>query len=165
MKQVMRLWNTMSLKQKIAKLELSNGEIELRSYRIYSDYYNNSEIDNYVFGIYLVNINQLIGFCDLRIGDHDALLYLGHIGYSIFANYRGYSYAYHATKLLLKVADALDYNFLTITVNPENIPSIKTIEKLKVTFIHELRVPTSESLYEQGDRYKRIYHVNVKENL
>ena len=147
---------------KIKNLDLSNDVIELRAHRIFNDYYNDEKISNYVYGIYLKKEARLIGFCDLRLGDQNALAYLGNIGYSIFQLYRGHNYAYMASTLLLELASYLEVDSLIITVNPDNIPSIKTIEKLGAQYIKRVPVPSHEPLFQQGDYEKLIYRIAIE---
>lgn len=150
--------------RRVLQLQLKNDFVYLENQRIFDEVYNGEHIRNYVYGIKRTEDQRLIGFCDLRVGDPKALLYLGNIGYSIFENYRGHHYAYYGTLLLKELALTLDIDMLSITVNPDNWPSIKTIDKLGATFIKRIPVPSYEPLFSQGDYEKLIFHWFLKED-
>ena len=46
-------------------------------------------------------------------------------------------------------------NFCTITSAPDNSASLRTIERLGVSFIDEVAVPSHDPYYQQGSRIKR----------
>ncbi|NLC41811.1 MAG: GNAT family N-acetyltransferase [Erysipelothrix sp.] len=158
---VKKFFESIKQNQEIKELDLANELIELKSHRIFKDYYNGQPIENYVYGIYLRDTKKLIGFCDLRLGDQTALMYLGNVGYSIFHHYRGHNYAFQATELLLRLAVYLKVESVMITVNPDNEPSIRTIEKLDSEYIKRVKVPASEPLFQQGDYEKLIYRISL----
>ncbi|MBQ1740711.1 MAG: hypothetical protein II042_03175 [Erysipelotrichaceae bacterium] len=47
---------------------------------------------------------EKVGTIDLRLTVEGDMFYYGHIGYNILKNFRGNNYAYHACKVLFKVA-------------------------------------------------------------
>lgn len=103
-----------------------------------------------------------VGSIDLRLTMNDWMYYYGHIGYRIRRFYRGHHYAYRACLELFKIAkDEFGMNSLIITCNPDNIASIKTIEKLQPEFIERVKVPANHELYRLNEREKLIFRVNL----
>lgn len=148
---------------KAKSLKLENEVVYLKHNRFYQDTYNGAQIKNYSYQIYLKKSNKLVGYCDLRDGDSDALYYLGNIGYNIFNHFQGHGYAYYATLCLIDLAREIGMDTLNITCNTDNIASIKTIERSGFKEIASVAVPVDEPLFHQGDYYKFIYTLNLKE--
>lgn len=86
--------------------------------------------DGYTFNIYLKKPRRRIGYVSLRLGESPALYYLGHIGYRIEEDYRGHGYAARACRLLMPLMQKLGLYSISITANPDNIPSRKTCETI-----------------------------------
>lgn len=87
----------------------------------------------YHFLILKNNIN--IGHINFRVGNTKEILeYDGHIGYEIKPKYRGFCAAYHATSLLLPFISEHGFESIVLTCHPDNIASIKTIERLGANF-------------------------------
>lgn len=87
----------------------------------------------YHFLILKNNVN--IGHINFRVGNTQNILeYDGHIGYVIKPKYRGYCAAYHATRLLLPFIAEHGISSIVLTCHPDNIASIKTIERLGASF-------------------------------
>ncbi|MBR2825374.1 MAG: GNAT family N-acetyltransferase [Solobacterium sp.] len=119
----------------------------------------NKNVRSIFYGVYLTDTNTKVGRCDLRIGMNDELYYAGNIGYRIEEMYRGNHYAYYTCLLLFEIAKKeYDMDELIITCSPDNIPSKKTLEKLKGVYIETIDVPHSHWLYRQGEPIKDIYH-------
>ncbi len=153
-------------KQWIAKaktIKLENDRLILKPTRFYTDTYNRQRIQNYSYQMIRKKDNRMIGFCDLRDGDKIALYYLGHIGYNIFPQYQGEGLAVDATLLLIKLAKEIGMDELLITCNTDNVASIKTIERSGFKYIDSVSVPVDEPLYHQGDYFKHIYTMDLKE--
>ncbi len=108
------------------------------------------------YSIYLIIVNDIeVGRLTLREGSDEQRYYDGHIGYSIYPEYRGHHYAYQAC-LLLK--DMIDVDHLIITCDPSNIASIKTIEKLGCEYIETKTIPTHlKKLFTHDEKVKQIY--------
>ncbi len=105
--------------------------------------------------------NEIVGKLIYREGTDEQCYYDGHIGYSIYEEYRGHSYAYKAC-LLLK--DMIDNEYVYITCSPYNIASKKTIEKLNAEFIEKTLIPDYlKKFYSEDDYEKLIYRWKVKE--
>lgn len=100
-----------------------------------------------------------IGYCDLRLGMNDILYYAGNIGYRIYAPYRGHHYAKEATELLLYAAYHIyGMDRVIITCSPDNIASVKTLEKIHGYHLLEtVNVPEDHWLYKRGETVKNIY--------
>ena len=114
------------------------------------------------YGIYLHDTDIRIGFTDLRVGKNDELYYAGNIGYQIYPRYRGHSYAYEASKLLLHTArEEFGMDELIITCSPDNPASRRTIEKLGGELIETADVPAWHWLYRRGETVKRIYRFDL----
>ena len=143
----------------LTKKEYVEDEVELHFLKhqkpsIFNDYW-----DSYYYDIQIKSKPIKVGSCDVRLGMNEELYYAGNIGYRIFENYRGHSYAYQATKQLLLEAKKLGMEEVIITCSPDNIASKKTIEKLNAVLIEEVDVPSNHYLYQRGERRKRIYRI------
>lgn len=104
-----------------------------------------------------------VGHISLRIGDNEHITVIaGHIGYTILPRFRGNRYAYKACRALAPFAATL-YETVIITCNPENVPSRRTIEKLRANYLGTVKVPTYDRAYQGGARVKRRYEWNLKE--
>jgi len=112
----------------------------------------------YRFGIYNNNNPAKIGHLSFKVGNNKhIILYVGHIGFQIDTKYRGQSYAYKACLALRKFILNY-YNEIIITCNPENISSVKTIEKLGAEFIECLEIPDDNFLrIERNETHKNRY--------
>lgn len=86
--------------------------------------------DGYTFYIYRAKTRDYLGYVSLRLGESPALYYLGHIGYRIETEHRGYGYAARACRLMLPLLQRLRLESVVITTNVENIPSRKTCLRL-----------------------------------
>ncbi len=122
-----------------------------------------SNYDNQLmYYIYENGKDEIIGYCDLRIGHSPYLYYYGNIGYRIKPEYQGHNYALHAVRLLLSVARNMDEQYLIITVSPDNTPSVRTIERTGARYLKTVRVPLWHPLY-HNERVKMIYRIDLQE--
>lgn len=100
---------------------------------------------------------QDVGHINFRVGDtQHVMVCAGHIGYEIHPLFRGNGYAFLACQALSPWVKNF-YETVTITCDPENFPSIRTIEKLGATFVDEVAVPETDPHYQRGSRLKRRY--------
>ncbi len=83
-----------------------------------------------VFDILERSSGHVAGEIALRIGDGEGLFYLGHIGYHIDPPYRGKHGAFRACQMCLPIFQRMSMRTLVITTDDDNIPSIRTCEKL-----------------------------------
>lgn len=98
-----------------------------------------------------------VGHINLRIGSsRHVTMTAGHIGHGILPQHRGRSYSYHACRALAPFVRQ-HYDRVILTVDPENTPSIRVIERLGAIFIEEVVVPEDDPAYEKGARRKKRY--------
>lgn len=114
--------------------------------------------DSVDFRILTVDSHIPVGHCDLRFGMNEELYYAGNIGYRVYEPYRGHGYAYQACQLLFRLArEKYGMSELIITCSPDNIPSLKTLEKLGGVLLETVNVPAWHWLYKRGETVKNIY--------
>ncbi len=98
-----------------------------------------------------------VGYINFKVGDTNHVRQcVGHIGYEILPEYRGNSYSYFACNAIRPFIRVF-YDRVILTSDPENIPSIKTIEKLGANFLNEIMVPEYDPSYKSGSKRKRRY--------
>ena len=98
-----------------------------------------------------------VGHINFRVGDSDHVKFIaGHIGYEIPEAFRGHGYACQACRAIAPFVRKVSASVI-ITSDPENIASVKTIEKLGASFIDEVPIPPGDSHYLRGSRRKRRY--------
>lgn len=98
---------------------------------------------------------QKVGRINLRIPPdqfHEGLYYGGLIGYEVFEQYRGKHFARKACKLIATVARSHNLQSVTITCEPTNLASKKTIESLGAVLLETVVLPEHTDLYKEGDR-------------
>jgi tagatose 1,6-diphosphate aldolase len=135
---------------------LSFDEVRLYFIRIQPGEEKHGLVPAYHFRILLEGgINA--GHINLRVGDTDHVrLYSGHVGFEVRERCRGHGYAYQACRALAPFIRNF-YDDVTITCDPDNLPSKRTIERLGATFINELTVPLHDPHYLRGSRSKLRY--------
>lgn len=122
----------------------------------------NNQVETHNFKIVLTKTNVVVGKIDYRFGNAFELYYVGHIGYRIFPEFRGNSYAYYATKVILDVIrHHKNINSVIITCSPDNIASLKTIERLGAKLIETVYVPSNHYLYRRNEKIKNIYFIDL----
>ena len=98
-----------------------------------------------------------VGHLNFRVGDTDHVrLVAGHIGYEILEQHRGHGYAREACRAVAPFVRRF-YEAVTITCDPDNRPSRRTIERLGAAFLEEVDVPPHDPHYQRGSRRKRLY--------
>ena len=95
----------------------------------------------FVFDVVDQATGKTAGEIALRFGESSELFYLGHIGYHIDPPYRGKSEALHACRLCLHMFVQMGMRSFTITTDLENMPSIRTCEKLGCVLESTVAVP------------------------
>lgn len=104
-----------------------------------------------------VSPGTVAGRLHLRVGDTPHVRwYAGHVGYEVYEEYRGHGLALRACRVLAPFARTVASS-LVITCDPDNTPSVRTIEKLGVLFLGEVEVPPEDPQYASGSRRKRRY--------
>ncbi len=98
-----------------------------------------------------------VGHINFRVGDTEHVrLCAGHIGFEIREPFRGHGYALQACRAIAPFVRSI-YDAVIITCNPDNLASIRTIERLGASFIDEVAVPPHDPGYQRGSRRKRRY--------
>lgn len=92
-----------------------------------------SQIDgacSMVFDIVDRNTSRTAGEIALRIGEGGSLFYLGHIGYHMDPPFQGRHGALRACRMVIPLLQEMGMRSFVITTDDDNIPSIRTCEKL-----------------------------------
>lgn len=98
-----------------------------------------------------------VGHINFRIGNTEhVLVCAGHIGFEIAESFRGRGYALQACRAIAPFVRSV-CNAVTITCDPDNLASRRTIERLGAEFVDEVAVPASDPHYQRGSRSKRRY--------
>lgn len=105
----------------------------------------------------LVAGNIDVGHINFRVGDTEHVRRCaGHIGYEIAAAFRGNGFARQACQALAPFVRSF-YTEVTITCDPDNIASRRTIERLGAGYVDEVLVPADDPHYQHGSRFKARY--------
>lgn len=147
----------MKIKLPASPAVIKNGCVSLHFERITSGNRHRGYVPGYHFRICNPSGTD-VGHINFRVGNTPHILNCaGHIGYEIHPMHRGHGYAY---KACLAIADfvAQVSGSVIITADPDNLPSIRTIEKLGAEFLEEYPVPVGDPHYAAGSRIKRKYH-------
>jgi predicted acetyltransferase len=98
-----------------------------------------------------------IGHINFRVGDTEHVrVSAGHIGFEICREHRGHGYAFEACCAVAPFVRSI-YEAVTITCDPDNLASRRTIERLGARFVDEVAVPEHDPHYQRGSRTKRRY--------
>lgn len=140
---------------------LENEEIKLELYKTTEADPVKNWVPAYRFFICDKQGNRM-GECDLRIGYNQGLYYGGHIGYTVYEEFRGRHYAAKACSLLFELAKKHGMNYLYITCRPENIASRRTCEYLggKLLEIAELP-PDNDMRLNDGATEECVYRFDL----
>lgn len=118
----------------------------------------------YIYSI-MVDYEE-VGRIVLREGSDDQRYFDGHIGYSVFEEFRGHDYSYQACLLLKEIImrdQIINKDHLIITCSPDNIASRRIIEKLGCSYIETKVIPHHlRKLFAEDEREKMIYIWNLK---
>ena len=74
---------------------------------------------------------------------------------SVNKKFRGHRYAARSCRLILPLAA------VWLTVDPKNVPSMKTCELVGAKYIETVRIPKKHEMYAQGARYRRRYRLDL----
>lgn len=135
---------------------LKNDEIQLLLEKTVDGDEKRNWVPAYHFFISSPNGTKM-GKCDLRIGYNDNLYYGGHIGYTVFPEFRGNHYAGKACLLLFQLAVKHNMEYLYITCNPDNYASRKTCEYAGGTLLEIAELPEGNDMRDNGELEKCIY--------
>lgn len=135
---------------------LSHDKVYLRFVNIFPGDAARGFVPYYHFRI-LVAGNLDVGHINFRVGDTAHVrTCAGHIGYEISEPFRGHGFAGQACRALAPFARDF-YAEVTITCDPANLASKRTIEKLGARFVDEVLVPPDVPPDERGARAKVRY--------
>ncbi len=98
-----------------------------------------------------------VGHINFRVGDTEHVrVCAGHIGFEILEAHRGHGYALRACRAIAPFVASF-YDAVTITCDPGNHASRRTIERLGACFVDEVAIPSDDPHYQSGSRCKRRY--------
>ena len=98
-----------------------------------------------------------VGHINFRVGETPHILVCaGHIGFEVRETCRGHHYALQACRAIAPFVRQL-YPAVTITCDPDNAASRRTIERLGAQFVDQVPVPPGDPQYLRGSREKRRY--------
>ena len=139
---------------------LKSDEIELKLRKLSPADPVNGKVPAYHFDI-VSRSGDIMGECDLRLGHNERLYYGGNIGYKIEEKYRGHRYAAKSCRLLFELAKTHELEYLIITCDPDNIPSLKTCELLGGRFLGTFELPMDSDMRERGSAQKCIFRFEL----
>lgn len=135
---------------------LSFGEVKLHFVRITPGDPARDFVPGYHFRILIADGSD-VGHINFRVGDTAHVrICAGHIGFEIREPFRGHGYALQACRAIAPFVRSVSGS-VTITCNPDNTASIRTIERLGASFVDEVPVPEHDPHYQRGARNKRRY--------
>ena len=103
-----------------------------------------------------------VGKIDLRLQMNSYMYYFGHVGYHVYRLYRGHGYAGKACRELFQIArKEFGMKELIITCSPDNLPSLKTLQKLDGELLETVDVPREHELYLRGEKVKCIFRYRL----
>ena len=135
---------------------LAFGEVRLRFVRFVPGDATRGIVSQYHFRIVTAD-DADVGHINFRIGDTEHVrLCAGHIGFEITEAFRGHGFALQACRALAPFVRSF-YEAVTVTSDPDNLASIRTIEQLGADFVDEISVPPHDPQYQRGSRRKKRY--------
>ena len=135
---------------------LSFDEVSLRFAKAVPGEPSRGFVPYYHFRI-LVADGTDVGHINFRVGDTEHVrICAGHIGFEILESFRGHGYALKACRAIATFVRSVS-GAVTITCDPDNSASIRTIERLGASFVDEVPVPSHDPQYQRGSRSKRRY--------
>lgn len=139
-----------------AQLGLVFGDVRLQFVRIVPAEPAREFVPYYHYRI-LKSDGSEVGHINFRVGNTKHVqLSAGHIGFDIREAHRGNRYALQACRAIAPFVRSVS-EVVTITCDPDNLASIRTIERLGATFVDEVAVPPHDPHYQRGSRRKRRY--------
>ena len=98
-----------------------------------------------------------VGHLNFRIGDTEHVrVTAGHIGFEVLEPFRGHGYALQACRAVAPFVRRVSRS-VTITCDPGNAASQRTIERLGAPWVDEVEVPPHDPHYLRESRRKRRY--------
>ena len=140
----------------IPRASLSFGEVKLHFVQIVPGDDSRGFVPYYHFHVIAADGSD-VGHINFRIGDTEhVLLCVGHVGFEIAESFRGHRFAFQACHAIAPFIRSF-YETVTMTSNPDNHASIRTIERLGANFVDEVAVPPHDPHYQSGSRRKKRY--------
>ena len=134
----------------------SFGHVRLHFVRVIPGDPSRDFVPAYHFRI-LVADGSDVGYINFRVSDTEHVrICAGHIGFEIREQFRGHGYALQACRAIAPFVRSVA-GTVTITCDPDNVASMRTIERLGASFIDEVPVPVNDPHYRRGSRFKRRY--------
>jgi len=113
-------------------------------------------VPGYHFKI-LNELSEEVGHLNFRVGDTEHVRFAaGHIGFEVAERYQGHRYAGSACLAVAPWVSEVSGSVL-ITVDPGNLPSIRTIERIGGDFLDEVDVPEGDPHHLRGSFRKIRY--------
>jgi len=135
---------------------LVDNDLELQVKELCPYNPNKGFVPGYKFEMVHTETKRVMGVIDLRVGLTEKLKeFGGHIGYEVSEPYRGHKYAARSFKLLFPLIQRLGINPVVITCDPENTPSVRTIESVGAKLVSTKNVEIEPQIY----RLTNIYHL------
>jgi tagatose 1,6-diphosphate aldolase len=135
---------------------LSAGDVTLQFVGVVPGEVSRGFVPYYHFRILAAGGVQ-VGHINFRVGDTEHVrVCAGHIGFEILEPFRGHHYALQACQALALFVRSF-CGAVTMTCDPDNLASQRTIEQLGASFIDEVAVPPHDPHYQRGSRCKRRY--------
>jgi tagatose 1,6-diphosphate aldolase len=135
---------------------LSFGQVRLQFARIVPGNALRGFVPYYHFRIIVADGTD-VGHINFRVGETEHVrLCAGHVGYEITGTFRGQNLALQACRALAPFVRSF-YKSVTLTSDPDNSASIRTIEQLGARFMDEVAVPSHDPQYQRGSRSKKRY--------
>lgn len=136
---------------------LSYGAVSLRLVKVVPGEPSRGIVPYYHFQVLLADGTE-VGHINFRVGDTEHVrVAAGHIGYGILEAHRGHRYAFQACRAIAPFVRSF-YHIVTITCDPDNQASRRTIERLGAAFRDEVAVPPHDPQFQRGFKRKRRYH-------
>lgn len=123
------------------EIQFQNDQIALRPREYDSHVVSLDGCCSMVYDLIDLKTGRAAGELALRLGEGPALFYLGHVGYHVDPPYQGRHYALQACRLALPVFSEFGLFSFVITTDDDNLPSIRTCEKLGCRLESTVDVP------------------------
>jgi predicted acetyltransferase len=121
----------------------------------------NHWVPDYHFEMRHPGQSEVLGTIRLRIGSPEEIKYCGHIGYDVREQFRGNHYAERSCHLLFPLAFSHGLKQVFLNVDPNNLPSIRTCERLGSMRLETIHIKKDHPTYSQGTRYHRRYVIDL----